>query len=167
EFKEEKYFIRDEKPGFYLHKIVNRENQVFHGIVGAASIEAYADNKIKKHEDTIADKEKTLKEHLKRVDFNAEPVLLSYPDNEVLEKIFKKISSKRAEYEFTTTYRDTHYLWVVNDEKDVAEIEKQFAEMEELYIADGHHRSSYSFIIATYLADTTHTHSGLVNYNFI
>ncbi len=166
EFKEEKYFIRDEKPAYYLHKIVNRENQVFHGIVGAASIEAYGKNKIKKHEDTIADREETFKDYLKTVGFNAEPVLLSYPDNEILEKIFKKISSKRAEYEFTTTYRDTHYLWVVNNEKDTAEIEKQFAEMDNLYIADGHHRSASSFLLAKDLADNNPEHNGKEPYNF-
>lgn len=166
EFKEEGYFVRDEKPAYYLHKIVNRENQVFHGIVGAASVEAYENNFIKKHEDTIADREDTFKEYLKTVGFNAEPVLLAYPDNEALEKIYREVEQQRAEYEFTTTYRDTHYLWVIDDEAHVNTIQKEFAAMDKLYIADGHHRSASSYLLCKDLREANPDHNGEETYNF-
>jgi len=166
EFKEENYFLRDEKPAYYLHKIVNRNRQTFYGIVGAASVADYENNTIKKHEDTIADREDTFKEYLKTVGFNAEPVLLAYPDNDILKDIFEKVSSERAEYEFTTTYKDTHYLWIVNDEKYVEEIKKQFAKMDKMYIADGHHRSASSYLLAQDKREENPEHTGEEPYNF-
>src|SRR5690554_7358552 len=38
EFKEDGIFIQDEKPSFYVYKIVNRDGLIFHGMVAAAKI---------------------------------------------------------------------------------------------------------------------------------
>ncbi|MBT8257894.1 MAG: DUF1015 domain-containing protein [Bacteroidia bacterium] len=148
EFKEDHIFIQDKKPAFYVYKIVNRAKQVFNGIVGAVSIDDYKKNIIKKHEDTIEFREQTFKEYLKTVGFNAEPVLLTYPDNDQLKAIIEDVQKDRAEFEFTTTYRDTHYLWIVDDEKAVQTIKDAFESVDTIYIADGHHRSSSSVLLA-------------------
>ena len=67
EFKEDGVFLQDEKPSFYVYRIVNRHKQVFNGIVAACSAEDYANNTIRKHEDTIAHREQTFKTYLKTV----------------------------------------------------------------------------------------------------
>jgi len=166
EFKEEGIFIRDEKPCFYVYKIVNREKKVFHGIVAAASIEDYENDIIKKHEDTLHKREVVFKEYLKTVGFNAEPGLLTYPDNDLLAAIIKNKMMERAEYEFTTTYRDTHYLWKIDEEKAVQEIITAFSGIEKLYIADGHHRSASSYLLAQDLKSSNTKHTGKEPYNF-
>ena len=38
EFKEDTVFVQDKAPAFYIYKIVNREQDVFNGIVAAASV---------------------------------------------------------------------------------------------------------------------------------
>ncbi len=152
EFKDNGYFIKDSQPAYYFHKIVNRENQVFHGIVGAASIEDYQHNIIKKHEETLSKRVETFKNYLEIARFSAEPVLVTYKDNARLKEIFNTISKTRAEYEFTTTYRDTHYLWVVDDQEVVQEVTQQFSQMDSAYIADGHHRSKASALLADHYA---------------
>jgi uncharacterized protein (DUF1015 family) len=166
EFKEEGIFIRDEKPCFYVYKIVNRDKKVFHGIVAAASTEDYEKDIIKKHEDTLHKREVVFKDYLKTVGFNAEPVLLTYPDNDSLDAIIEKTMSERAEYEFTTTYRDTHYLWKIDDEKVLKEIQTAFSGMEKLYIADGHHRSASSHLLAQDLKSNNPKHTGAEAYNY-
>lgn len=148
EFKEDGIFKQDQHPSFYIYKIVNREGDVFNGIVAAASIDDYKKNIIKKHEDTIEYREVVFKDYLKTVGFNAEPVLLTYPDNAKLSKLIKKTQTKRAEFEFTTTYRDTHYLWLINDLENINTISKEFSNIKELYIADGHHRSASSALLS-------------------
>lgn len=148
EFKSNGYFIKDPNPGYYFHKIINREHQVFHGIVGAASIADYRNNRIKRHEETLSKRVNTFKNYLNITRFNAEPVLLTYPDSPVLKTLFDKVSQARAEYEFTTTYRDTHYVWIINDPESIKIIEEEFAEMKQVYIADGHHRSEASAALA-------------------
>ena len=148
EFKEEQVFIQDDKACFYAYQIINREGEKFLGIIAAASAEDYEKNIIKKHEDTISEKEETFKEYLKTVGFNAEPVLLTYPDNNIIKETLTLISKERAEYEFTTTYRDTHYLWKIEDEATITLLQNEFDNMDCLYIADGHHRSASSYLLS-------------------
>ncbi|WP_242118981.1 DUF1015 domain-containing protein [Aestuariivivens sediminicola] len=152
EFKENQVFIQDESPCFYVYKIVNREGHEFSGIIAAASTADYEAGIIKRHEDTIAYREHIFKEYLKITQFNAEPVLLTYPDNRVISEIIKETQKARAEFEFTTTYRDTHYLWILSDVKHIDRIEKAFASIPTVYVADGHHRLASSHLLAKEMA---------------
>lgn len=166
EFKEDGVFVQDEKPSFYVYKIVNRIGQEFCGIIAATSAEDYENNIIKKHEDTIAKRETTFKSYLQTVGFNAEPVLLTYPDNAVIAKIIKETQKEYAEFEFTMTYRDTHYLWKIDNDKTIATIEAEFRKMESIYIADGHHRSSSSYLLYKDEKAKNPNHNGSESYNF-
>lgn len=166
EFKEDGIFIEDEKPSFYFYKIVNRDGREFRGIVGAASVQDYEDDVIKKHEETLEFREQLMKEYLKTIGFNAEAVLLTYPDNPDLDKIIDSIMQTRAEYEFTTTYRDTHYLWNVDNEDLLKSIQKIFTGMPAIYIADGHHRSASSYLLAKDLKSENPDHNGTEAYNY-
>ena len=166
EFKEEGVFIEDEKPSYYVYKIVNRHGQEFAGIIAATSAEDYQNDIIRKHEDTIAIREKTFKTYLKTVGFNAEPVLLTYPDNAVIKDIITETQKHHAEFEFTMTYRDTHYLWKIDDEAKIAAIQKEFDEMKTIYIADGHHRSSSSNLLCLDEKENNPNHTGNESYNF-
>ncbi len=148
EFKEDNTFLQEEQPSFYIYKIIDRNDRVFCGLIGGASIFDYENNHIKKHEDTLKDREELFKEYLDTVGFNAEAVLLTYPDNDTITTIIAQATKERAEYEFTSTTRDTHYLWVLNDPKSVTAIQEAFAQIPQLYIADGHHRSSSSYLLA-------------------
>lgn len=147
EFKEEGTFVQDKSPCYYVYKIVNRHKQEFNGIIAATSAADYANNVIRKHEDTIAKKEETFKTYLKTVGFNAEPVLLTYPDNEVIKSFIEEAQKDHAEFEFTMTYRDTHYLWKIEDANTILSIQREFEKMDRIYIADGHHRSSSSYLL--------------------
>ncbi len=166
EFKEDEIFIQDQTPCYYVYKIVNRELETFCGIVAAASTEDYENDCIKKHEDTLKDRETTFKEYLKAVGFNAEPVLLTYPDNDEIANILHLVIKERAEYEFTTTYRDTHYLWKVENPEHIKKIQSSFATIKTLYIADGHHRSASSHLLSKDLESNNPKHKGTESYNF-
>ena len=166
EFKEDGVFVKDKKPSFYIYKIVDRDKQTFNGIVAAASVADYQNDIIKKHEDTIASRETVFKDYLKTVGFNAEPVLLTYPDNDAISNILNEIQQQRAEFEFTTTYRDTHYLWQIDNEAHIKIITEAFAKMETLYIADGHHRSSSSNLLCNALKAENKNHIGDETYNY-
>lgn len=157
EFKEDAILVQDDKPYYYVYQITDRDQQVFNGIIAAASAEDYENDVIKKHEETIEYKEVIFKDYLKTVGFNAEPVLLTYPDNDVIAQIIKEVQKERAEFEFTTTYRDTHLLWKVENDEQLRKIEHEFQQMQTIYIADGHHRSASSYLLykdfATYNTD--------------
>lgn len=166
EFKEDGVFITDKEPSLYVYKIVDRNGQEFNGIIAATSAEDYEKDIIKKHEDTIAKREQTFKTYLKTVGFNAEPVLLTYPDNDIISKIIKETQKQHAEFEFTMTYKDTHYLWKIDNKVTIAKIQNEFEQMKTIYIADGHHRSASSYLLYKDEKEKNPNHNGSESYNF-
>ncbi|MCF2874233.1 MULTISPECIES: DUF1015 domain-containing protein [unclassified Tenacibaculum] len=164
EFKEDKIFTQDEAPAFYIYQKTTPTNS-FCGIIAATSVEDYHNDVIKKHEGTLRERELLFENYLKNTGFNSEPVLLTYPDNDVIESIIKKYQAERAEYEFSTTDKDHHLLWIVNDKNDIKQITKAFDNVDTLYIADGHHRSTSSCLLAKNLAKENPDHTGKEKYN--
>ena len=165
EFKEDKIFTQDKIPAFYIYQ-KNTTTKSFCGIIAATSVADYHNKVIKKHEGTLKKRELLFENYLKNTGFNAEPVLLTYPDNEEIDSIIKKYKVQRPEYEFSTTDKDTHVLWVVNDAIDIEKIATAFKEIDTLYIADGHHRSTSSCLLAERLAKENPKHTGAEDYNF-
>ena len=77
-----------------------------------------------------------------------------------------KVQKNHAEFEFTMTYRDTHYLWKVEDEAVIKIIQEEFDKINTIYIADGHHRSASSALLAKELKSKNPNHTGKEPYNF-
>lgn len=141
-FLGEGILMKEESPRIYIYR-QTKNGHPFTGVVAGASNNEYREDKIKKHEATLTSREEMFIDYLDIVGFNAEPVLLSYHHNESLEKKIEAITSGRPEYEFTTTDRVKHELWVLS-ESDTSEMQLLFEGVEALYIADGHHRSASS-----------------------
>jgi uncharacterized protein (DUF1015 family) len=166
EFKENNILVQDKSPCYYIYKIVNRNGNIFSGIIAAASVEDYKNDIIKKHEDTIEYRENIFKDYLKTVGFNAEPILLTYPDNSIIKNLILKTQLIRAEFEFTTTYKDTHYLWLIEDSPTIEIIKKEFEAITTIYIADGHHRLASSSLLAKDLESKNKKQKTEASYNF-
>lgn len=142
EFMDEGIVFQDVTPHLYLYKQSTPTHE-FLGIIGGASVEEYQQDRIKKHEATLTSREAMFTDYLDIVGYNAEPVLLSYPSSENLETIYSKITAERSEYEFSTTDRTKHELWILTPEEE-ALVRKEFTTIDATYIADGHHRSASS-----------------------
>ena len=143
EFKTLGYFTQDEVPAIYIYRQITPSN-TYIGIIAAASVDDYLNGKIKVHEHTLSQREEMFKKYLNVCKFNAEPVLLTYKDNEDIDALLEKYVSTRSEYEFTNTREVKHDLWIVSDKKDIEALQYAFANVEHSYIADGHHRVSSS-----------------------
>ncbi|AVR43861.1 DUF1015 domain-containing protein [Christiangramia fulva] len=165
EFLEDNIFIQEKEACYYIYQINSREASCC-GIIAAASADDYEQNIIRKHEDTIAHREELFKDYLKVVGFNTEPVLLTYPDNEIIEDLMRKTMQKRPEYEFATSNREIHKLWKICDMESTGKIASEFEKMEKLYIADGHHRSASSWLLAKESREKNPNHTGKESYNF-
>ena len=141
DFKEDGVFMEEEKPVFFLYEIKTK-TQSFTGIVAGTSIDDYKNNIIKKHEDTLQYRVEYFKDYLHQTGFNTEPVLITYPDNEMLNNwIFEKKKSVPI-YNYSTTNKEKHQLWKIETDEEINWLTKQFENIPELYIADGHHRSA-------------------------
>ncbi len=165
EFKENGIFIKDKKPAFYIYK-KSTENTSYCGIIAAISTLDYKDNIIKKHEDTLHKREVLFKNYLKTTSFNAEPVLLTYPDNEKVQQVINKYLEKRSEYEFCTKNKKVHQIWLVNKAEDIYTITSEFNKINAIYIADGHHRCASSYLLSQDLKEQNPNHTGEEAYNF-
>ena len=140
DFKNEGTFIVDETPAFFLYQIETK-SQTFTGLVAGTSIEEYKKNIIKKHEDTLQYRVELFKDYLHQTGFNTEPVLITYPDNEDINNWITKKLKEQPVYHFATTNKEKHTLWKVDTDSEINWLQKEFENIPELYIADGHHRS--------------------------
>jgi len=147
DFKEAGFFITEDTETFYIYQQTN-ENQTFEGIIGATAVADYLNGNIKKHEHTITAREKMFESYLDTTGFNAEPVLLCHQKNTAITNLIQNYKVTRAEYEFATTDKTIHKLWLVNSTKDINIIINSFKSIDNLYIADGHHRSASSALLA-------------------
>lgn len=145
-FVAEEIFDRDEQPCYYVYRQIKFGN-TYTGIIACTSIDDYSKGVIKIHEQTLTDRERKLKEYLDVCQFNAEPVLFCYPDHSGIEKIIADTVAEREEYDFTTTDRVQHKLWVISQPELVKTIREHFAGIPAVYIADGHHRSASSALL--------------------
>ncbi len=118
------------------------------GIVGLASADEYWADKIKKHEHTRPDKEDDRKRHVETIGAHVGPVFLTYRAQAAIDRVVRGIVDWKPETEFVAHDGVQHMVWPVTDIGDVAAIQKAFAEVPALYIADGHHRAAAAARIA-------------------
>ena len=133
--------VREEKPCFYFYRQV-MDGHAQTGLVACASVDEYQAAKIKKHELTRADKEDDRTRHVDALGGNDEPVFFVYPARASIDAIVARISAGAPTYDFTSEDGIRHTLWVVSESADIALIEREFAAIDTMYIADGHHRSA-------------------------
>ncbi|MGW9686526.1 DUF1015 domain-containing protein [Flagellimonas sp. 2504JD1-5] len=165
EFLEDTIFQKDDLESFYLYEITKGSLTTL-GFFCACSVLDYQNDVIKKHEDTIQHREELFADYLNTVGFNAEPVLMTYSDDEGIGLILEQESAKRPDYDFTTPDKVRHKLWMVRDLKIIERLQRGFEKINALYIADGHHRSASSSLLAENMKTNNTSHTGDEAYNF-
>lgn len=143
EFLENDIFLKDDADSIYIYT-QKTPTHSYTGIIAGVSVEEYTDKKIKIHEATIERREELFTNYLDIVDFNAEPVLLSYPKNMSCSELMDNAKQQPPIYNFTTADAVQHKLWKVDSPSSIKEFKEAFEHIPELYIADGHHRSASS-----------------------
>lgn len=135
----EEQFITDKAPYYYIYELtMNGRSQT--GIVACASVDDYMDEIIKKHENTREDKELDRICHVDTCDAQTGPIFLAYRSNQTINEIVGRMKIQETLYDFTSEDGVRHRVWVIEEKPDMEAIEKAFASMNSIYIADGHHR---------------------------
>lgn len=132
-------FVTEQKPCFYLYELV-MDGRSQTGIVGCASIDDYRNNVIKKHENTRVEKEEDRIRHVDVLDAQTGPIFLAYRRNERLSEIIKAYKSSSPLYDFISEDAVRHRVFCIDKPEDIAKIAAVFQDMQQIYIADGHHR---------------------------
>lgn len=140
-------FIKEEVDCYYLYQLeMNGRCQT--GIVACCSVDDYNNSVIKRHENTRADKEADRIRHVDVTDAQTGPIFLAYRRQEALSSLVEAYLKTRPEYDFTADDGIAHRVWVISDVKDVEQIFHAFSTMQEIYIADGHHRCASAVRVA-------------------
>lgn len=141
-FQKNGWLLQDEQENYYLYaQTMNGKTQ--YGIVLCAHVDDYMNGNIKKHELTRRDKEDDRMKHVRITNANIEPVFLAFRHNDVLAELIKKYAAQEPVYHFKAPVDGfIHQFWVIDNREDQDVITEEFAKMDSLYIADGHHRSA-------------------------
>jgi len=165
DMKKKGKFIQDKKPCYYIYRLIMGDRKQT-GFVACASIWDYEAQIIKKHENTRAEKEQDRIRHVTACDAQTGPIFLAYRNTDALQKIMDRYTDGIPEYSFTAEDGITHMGWIVENEDDIAFIRKAFADMNAIYIADGHHRCASAVKVGFDKSGRNPNHNGTEEYNY-
>lgn len=134
--------LEEKEAAFWYYQQITPDGEHFKGWITGIAAKDYEEGKIKKHENTIRDKEARLARHIGELQSVAEPVLLagSLPVN--IRNLGDMVMKRTPDIQFEDPVHRKHSLWSVREEEAQMEIKKSFAAIPALYIADGHHRTA-------------------------
>jgi uncharacterized protein (DUF1015 family) len=162
---DEGIMVQDPKPNFYIYKLRMGDREQI-GLVAGASVEEYDQNRIKKHEFTRKDKEQDRVNHIDHLNAQTGPVFLTYRSSELIDRLIEKGMERDPVYDFVGDYDVQHTFYVVDDENLVQEIQDGFADIDALYVADGHHRSASASRVQKARIKKNPNHTGEEEYNY-
>ena len=165
-FQQEGWLVQDNEENYYLYaQTMNGKTQ--YGIVLCCHVDDYMNNVIKKHELTRRDKEEDRMKHVRNTNANIEPVFLAYKSSQPLIDLIDRTAKETPVYDFVAPIDHfRHQFWVIANPKDKDIITTEFAKMDALYIADGHHRSAAAALVGAERAKQNPNNTGNEEYNF-
>ncbi|MBE5875949.1 MAG: DUF1015 domain-containing protein [Lachnospiraceae bacterium] len=158
-------FVQEEKEIYYLYELT-MDSRVQTGIVACASVDDYMNQVIKKHENTRADKELDRIRHVETCEAQTGPIFLAYRANDVLREIIAKTKKNPALYDFTSEDAITHRVWCVTEDADIKSIQESFDKIEQIYIADGHHRCASAVKVGLRKREQNPNYTGTEEFNY-
>lgn len=141
------WLIRDPFPCYYIYQL-EMDGRKQTGLVGCAGIDDYRNGIIKKHELTRADKEEDRRTHVRVSRLHAEPVFFTYRRVEEISRRIGALLKSKPVYDFVTEDGIAHRFWVIEETKDIKQLESYFSKVPAFYVADGHHRTAAAAAVA-------------------
>jgi len=156
--------VQDEKPAIYIYRLTMGDHTQF-GLAVGCSVDEYVTGAIKKHEFTRRDKEDDRARHMEVLGVNAGPVLFTYRPVDEIRQTVARLTAEAPAVEFTADDGIGHAVWVVDGADDIASLQKSFAAIDALYVADGHHRTASAHRVRDIYRDRNPNHTGDEAYN--
>lgn len=134
-------FIPEQQECYYIYELI-MDGRSQTGLVACSSIDDYLSNIIKKHENTREDKEIDRIRHVDTCNAQTGPIFLAYRAHQVINTVVAEVKKEDPIYNFTTIDNIVHKVWRISDSIKIDKIKASFAEIDSIYIADGHHRAA-------------------------
>lgn len=158
-------FITDADDAYYIYELT-MEGRTQTGLVACASIDDYAENVIKKHENTRADKELDRITHVDTCSAQTGPIFLAYRSNAVINDEVAKAKQESSVYNFVSPDGVRHQVWKISNPVSVERIKEAFAGISSIYIADGHHRAASAVKVGLKRRQENPGYTGAEEFNY-
>ncbi len=158
-------FIMEETAMYYIYALT-MDGRTQHGFVACASIDDYENQVIKKHENTRSDKEEDRIRHVDACNAQTGPIFLAYRQTAELKRIMEKQIAGETLYDFYSEDGIRHQVWQVADPESQERIRKAFEKMQDIYIADGHHRCASAVKVGLKRRAACKNYTGEEAFNF-
>lgn len=134
-------FVEDPDEVYYIYELT-MDGRVQTGLVGCASIDDYLNGIIMKHENTRSEKEEDRIRHVETCGAQTGPIFLSYRKNEVIQNTLEEVKQQAPLYDFVSADGIRHTVWKILDASQNDRIRDTLSSIQQIYIADGHHRAA-------------------------
>jgi uncharacterized protein (DUF1015 family) len=138
---------RDADAMYYAYRM-ERDGRSQTGIVVAASVAAYRNGDIRRHELTRPDKEDDRVRNIEVLNAQTGPVMLAHRPLAAIAAVLRDVTSSACDSDATTPDGTRHRIWPVADRAQHAALDAALAAVPRFYIADGHHRSAAAARVA-------------------
>jgi uncharacterized protein (DUF1015 family) len=138
---------RDQKPSYYVYRLT-WQGHVETGFAAIASVAAYRENRIRKHEHTNPAKEDDRIRQIEALNAQTGPVMLAYLAAPEIDALLARAAAGEAAVNLTADDGVRHQLWPMTDDDAIAALTRAIDALPALYIADGHHRSAAAARVA-------------------
>lgn len=160
-----KYLIKEEKPVLYLYELKDGDRSQT-GLVASTSVDEYLDGTIKRHELTRRDKEEDRIKHVDVLNANTGPIFLTYKHNDEINNIVSKIKEEPKLFEFVTEDGIEQNVWIIDEDETIEKLEDLFKQINNFYIADGHHRCASAVRVAQKRREENKGYTGDEEFNY-
>jgi uncharacterized protein (DUF1015 family) len=158
-------FITDPDAAYYIYELT-MDGRTQTGIVACASIDDYQNNIIKKHENTRADKEVDRINHVDTCSAQTGPIFLAYRANAVINEEVNQAKKQQSIYDFVSPDGVRHQVWKISETNAVEKIKEAFEQINDIYIADGHHRAASAVKVGLKRRAENPNYTGKEEFNF-
>lgn len=158
-------YVQEDAPCFYLYELT-MDGRSQTGLVACASIDDYQNQVIKKHENTREEKEQDRIRHVDTCSTQTGPIFLAYRRDEAVEAIVAAEKTKTPVYDFISEDGIGHRVWIVSDNASVEGIAAAFGGIQQIYIADGHHRAASAVKVGLKRRAEAGNYTGEEEFNF-
>lgn len=153
----------DPEPAVYVYQLDTGDHTQT-GVVACCSIADYDADKIKKHEKTRPDKVADRTGHMLAVGAQTGLIFLAIRNTDNIRALIADATTDEPIYNFVCPAGVTQKVWRRTNTDAWVDA---FAELPEIYVADGHHRVESSKLARDKMREANPNHTGEEEYNFV
>ncbi len=154
--------MQRETAGVYIYRQI-KDGRIYQGVIAGVHANDYAEERIKKHEFTRTDKEEEMVGQMSITHTIGTAVLVTYHQTHNIEELTKLEMGEKPMFDFVQK-AVRHSVWKVREHSELCQL---LSNLDDVYIADGHHRSASLVRYANKQKKANPKHNGTEAYNFL